>query len=167
MNTRGEDNLMINTPLKPHPSCSDLWRQALPSCSDSTWFQGKDKCWSLLCVTRETEAADESLYSERTVSVKPSGLHFCCSCYLDMLRFVNSSCSSLKTEKQKVNTTVFLVKMKILRKKLCSNDSLWSYLGGLWQKWFKTHFENFLLHYQIIIKYRTLHKTHFKTSFLF
>lgn len=45
-----------------HPALTS-GEQALPSCSDSTWFQGKNKCWSLLCVTREA-GCRWSLYSE-------------------------------------------------------------------------------------------------------
>ena len=128
INTGGEDNLTVNTP--PQTSSILLWPLASRHFLPAQIAHGfKEKINAGLSSVSPGKQAADGHYILNTVSVKPSGLHFCCSCYLDMLRFVNMIATPLKTEKQKVNTTVFLVKMKILRKKLCSNDSLWSYLS--------------------------------------
>ena len=47
------------------------------------------------------QAADGH-YILNPVSLKPSGLHFCCSCYLDRPTFVHMIATPLETEKQKV-----------------------------------------------------------------
>lgn len=69
------------------------------------------------------QAADGH-YILNTVSVKPSGLHFCCSCYLDMLRFLEHDCNSPKNRKTKSQYYSIPSQDEDFKEKLCSNDSL-------------------------------------------
>ena len=91
MNTGGEDNLTVNT--APQTSSIPLWplvsRHFLPA---HTAHRA-----GLSSVSSGKQAADGH-YILNTVSLKTSGLRFCCPCYLDMPRFVNMIATPLKTE---------------------------------------------------------------------
>lgn len=79
-----------------HPAVTS-GEQALPSCSHSTWFQRKDKCWSLLCVIREA-GCRRSLYSEHCL-FKNFWFTFLLSLLLRYAQICEHDCNSPKNRK--------------------------------------------------------------------